>query len=74
MVEGKLTFFLPGAGLVLVKAKFIINRSSSIFECRIDRGRSPETLITSLCVEGQSTRRASYLSSLLERELARNDE
>ena len=50
------------------------NRSSSIFACRIDRGSSPETLITSLCVRGQRTQRASYLSSLIESESAGIDE
>jgi hypothetical protein len=50
------------------------HRSSSIFEGRIDRGSSPETLITGLCGDRQSTSGASYLSSLIERELARIDE
>jgi hypothetical protein len=59
--------------LVLVKASSSWNRWSSIFKCRMHRGSSPEALTTRLGVEGQCTKRASHLSSLIDNDLASTD-
>src|ERR1700730_15340059 len=59
--------------LVLVQASSSWNRWSSIFKYRMQRGSSPKALTTRLCVEGQCTKRASHLSSLIDNDLAAID-